>query len=92
MARRPMNLHVHIEELILHGFAPGDRARIADAVQSQLTRLFTEGGVPPALANGGAVDRMNAGAFHTATSAPPEATGARIAQTVYGRLGTWPGE
>ena len=87
-----MNLHLHIDELALNGFAPGDRARIADALQSELTRLITENGVPQALANGGAFDRMNAGAFHMATSARPEATGARIAQAVYGRLGTWPGE
>jgi len=92
MAGRRMNIHLHIEELVLHGFAPGDRARIGDAVQCELTRLFVERGVPPAFAHGGAVDRMNGGSFETSTRARPETTGARIAETVYGRLGTWPGE
>jgi hypothetical protein len=81
-----MNVHLHIDELVLHGFAPGDRLRIADAVQVELARLFTDGGVPPALTSGVAVDRMNAGAFHTAIGARPEATGAGIAQAVYGTM------
>jgi hypothetical protein len=84
-----MNLHLHIEELVLHGFAPGDRARIADALQRGLAQLFTEAGIPPALARGGGVDRMNAGSVPTATAAPPETTGAGIARAVYGALATW---
>jgi hypothetical protein len=92
MGGRPMNLHLHIDELVLHGFAPSDRGLIAEALQSQLTRLFTEGGVPPALAGGGTAERLSAGAFHTAASARPETTGARIARAVYGRLATWAGE
>ena len=36
------NLNLHIEELVLHGFAPGDRYRIGEAVQQELTRLFAE--------------------------------------------------
>ena len=101
-----MNLRVHIGELVLHGFPPGDRARIADAVQAELARLFTEGGVPAALTTGGAVERIDAGGFHTAAAVAPastgslqtanaartETTGAQIAQTVYGRLATWQAE
>ena len=92
MGDRAMSLRVHIDELVLHGFAPGDRMRIADAVQLELTRLFTDRGVPPALRGGGAVERLNAGAFPTAGAAPAERTGARIAQTVYEGLATWRAE
>jgi hypothetical protein len=84
-----MSLRLHIDELVLHGFAPGDRARVADALQVELARLFTDGGVPPALASGGSVDRLNAGAFHTPTAAQPETTGTRIADAVYGAFATW---
>jgi hypothetical protein len=84
-----MNLRVHIDKLVLHGFAPGDRARIADALQGELGRLLTDGGVPPALTSGGAVERINAGAFHTAAAARPETTGAQIARAVHGTLATW---
>ena len=84
-----VNLHVHIDELVLHGFAPGNRARIADALQLELARLFVQGGLPPALAHGGTKDRLNAGTFHAETTARPETTGAHIAQSVYGGLTTW---
>jgi len=30
-------IQFHIEELVLHGFSPGDRHRIADALERQLT-------------------------------------------------------
>jgi hypothetical protein len=89
MGDRAMNLRLHIDELVLHGFAPGDRARIADAVQLELVRLFTDGGVPRGLGSGGAVERLAAGAFPTVAAARAETTGAQIAQAVYGRLATW---
>jgi len=85
-----MSLHVHIEELVLHGFAAADRARVAEAVQSELVRLFTEGGVPPALARGGSVDRLDAGSFQADASGRGGVTGARIAQALHGGLGTFP--
>jgi hypothetical protein len=84
-----MNVHVHIEELVLHGFAPGDRARIGEAVQAELGRLFQESGVPPALAEGGTTDRLAAGSFDTGAAARPESTGGQIAAVVYRGLGTW---
>jgi hypothetical protein len=87
-----MNLHVHIEELVLRGFAPGDRARIGEAVRVELGRLFRESGVPPALAAGGAADRLRAGAFDTGTTARPESTGGQIAAAVYRGLGAWASE
>jgi hypothetical protein len=84
-----VNLHLHIEELVLHGFAPGDRARIGEAVRVELGRLFRESGVPPALAEGGAADRLAAGSFHTGATVRPETTGGQIAAAVYWGLGTW---
>lgn len=87
-----MNVHVRIDELVLHGFAPGERGRIAEAVQSELTRLFAETGVPPALTGGGTAERLDAGAFATDATTRPETTGTRIASAVYGGLGTWAAE
>ena len=83
-----MSVHVHIDELVLHGFPAGDRARIADAVQAQLAELFTRDGIPPAIASGGHVDRLNAGGFPSAAAARPETTGGQIAHAVYGALTT----
>jgi len=36
------DIHLHIEELVLHGFAPGDRHQISEAMQQELTRLISE--------------------------------------------------
>ena len=87
-----MNIHLHIDELVLHGFTPGDRYRIADAVQGELSRMFLERGVPPALANGASLGRMNAGSFSMGVAAQPETTGGQIAEAVYGGLDTWASE
>lgn len=81
-----MNVEFHIEELVLHGFAPGDRYRIGDAVERELARLFAERGVPPSLANGGEIAHINGGAFEVTPGAKPEAMGVQIAQVVYGGL------
>ena len=47
--RRPHPVELHIDELVLHGFAPGDRYPIGDAVEHELTRLFAEQGIPRSL-------------------------------------------
>lgn len=80
------HIHLHIEELVLHGFPSGDRQRIGEAVQRELARLFTEGRTPPALTKSAEIDRLNAGSFQTTGTARPEATGAQVARAVFGGL------
>jgi hypothetical protein len=47
---KPVNLELHVEELVLHGFAPGDRYRIGEALERTLTQLFVEQGVSASVA------------------------------------------
>jgi len=82
-SRSLQSLDLHIEELVLHGFAPGDRYAISEAVEHELVRLFIEQGVPPSLMNGGEVARLDAGAFAMAPGAKAGATGTQVAQLVY---------
>ena len=77
------NIELNIEELVLHGFQPGDRQRIGLAVQQELSRLFTEQGLPTGLSSGGAVPSLDAGAFHNAPDAKPGAVGQQIANSIY---------
>lgn len=84
---RQSSIHLHIEELVLHGFAPGDRHRIGDAVQRELALLFTEKSAPPALAKSTEIDRVNAGTFQMTPAPRPEATGIQVARAVFGGLG-----
>jgi hypothetical protein len=83
---RRANVELHIEELVLHGFAPGDRYRIGDAVEQELQRLFAEQGAPPTLAQCGARDYLDGGTFETPRAAGAGEIGARIAQNLYGGL------
>ena len=81
-----MNVRLHIEELVLEGFPPGDRHRIAEAVQAELARLFGTQGVPstlPALPDMGRL-RTEVGGLHPTR---PERSGADIARAVYDALG-----
>ena len=86
---KPVNLELHIEELVLRGFAPGDRYRIGDAMERELARLFTEQGTPPSLGQGHEVARLDAGPFEVkASCSRAEMIGVRVAQAVYGVLST----
>ncbi|MEH1828428.1 MAG: hypothetical protein V7L22_24345 [Nostoc sp.] len=80
-----MNVELHIEELVLHGFEGGDRDRIGEAVQQELTRLFAQG-VPPSLAQGGEIGRLDGGGFEMTASMQSGAIGVQIAQSIYGGL------
>jgi hypothetical protein len=80
------NIELHIEGLVLHGFAPDDRYRIGEAVERELARLFAEQGVPPSLTNGSEIARLDAREFKVAQGSKAEAIGAQMAQTVYGGL------
>ncbi|MEI2579944.1 hypothetical protein [Scytonema sp. PRP1] len=81
------NIELHIEELVLHGFARQDRYRIGDAIQQELTRLLNEQGVPPSVAGSGEIARLDAGTFEVKAGAKPEAIGVQVAQAIYGGLG-----
>lgn len=81
-----MNIKLRIDELVLEGFAAGDRYRIAAAVEAELMRLFTDRGAPPGLANGGAVPALDGGSFAVTPGAKPEQVGAQVAGAVYGGL------
>lgn len=80
------SVKVHIEELVLHGFAPSDRHAIAHAVEGELTRLMSEGGLPGSPARSLTLGRINGGAFKVKAGAKPQAAGTQIAQAVYQSL------
>ncbi|NEQ22778.1 MAG: hypothetical protein F6K28_27080 [Microcoleus sp. SIO2G3] len=81
-----MNLEFHIEELILHGFEMRDRHLISTAMQQELSRLFTEQGVPRSLTQDSTVPQLNGGTVETTPAMQPEAIGVQIAQSIYGGL------
>ncbi len=81
-----MNFELHIDELVLHGFAPGDRYHIGAAVEQELAQLFTEQGVPAFLTQSNAIERIDGGAFKMMPGEKAGVVGAQVAQQVYGGL------
>ncbi len=79
--RRPV--HIHIEELVLHGFDYGERRRIAAAVQEELARLVRNEGAPASPGITSPVDNLDAGAIHIPPGSTARATGARIGASIY---------
>jgi hypothetical protein len=78
-----MTVTVHIEELVLHGFAPGDRHAIAAGLQSELVRLLAEHGLPRALAAGASRETLAAAPLAIAPESQPNVIGAQVARSVY---------
>jgi hypothetical protein len=82
-ARSPQSLEIHIEELVLLGFAPGERHRIGEAVEHELVRLFTHQGVPASLSQSGDVARLDGGGFDVVAGSKPQEIGVQVAQALY---------
>ena len=80
------SIDLHIEELILRGFAPGDRYRIAHSMKSELSRLFAERGIPPLLAQNGAIPGLNGGVLEVLPGSTAGVIGRQLAQALYGGL------
>jgi hypothetical protein len=85
-------IKLHIEELVLHGFAPGDRHSISDAVQQELSRLFewsagqTDADVTSTLIEHSNAARIDAGAFQVGQNSKPGSIGTQVARAVHGEL------
>jgi hypothetical protein len=82
---KPGRIEVHIEELVLDGFPPGDRYRIAEAIEGELARLLTEQGFTGQMQSGD-ISRLDGGVFDIAPGAKADAVGSQIAQNIYGGL------
>jgi len=80
------SVQVRIGELVLDGFAPADRFRIAEGVRRELTRLIGEQGLGrlAGLRTNAAV--VDAGAFPVGPGANAAAIGRRVGQAVHREL------
>jgi hypothetical protein len=78
------DVEVHVDELVLHGFAPRDRHAIAGALRDELARMIGERGVPHRLAAADGAARLDGGSFRVSPGQRPADVGAAIARAVYG--------
>lgn len=83
---KPESFNLRIEELVLRGFAPGDRYRIGEAVEQEFARLVEENGAPSLLTRSAELADLSGVSFQIAQGSKPQTIGAQIAQAVYGEL------
>lgn len=81
-----MNVEFYIDELVLHGFAHRDRYLIGTAIESELTRLIAERGIPSLLTQRSDVSQLDAGIFTPASDSRPRMIGMQVAEAVFGGL------
>ena len=76
------SVELHIDELVLHGFAPTERHAIGDTVESELRELLVkQQSLPLSLANR-EIDRIDASEFEIASGAAAPTSGRRVAEAI----------
>lgn len=78
-----MNVELHIEELVLHGFAAKDKHRIGAAVKGVLATLLAEQGAPIPFKHGIHLESIDGGSFAVREGERPDSIGVRVGQAVY---------
>jgi hypothetical protein len=83
-----MNINLHIERLVLDGLTVEARHTplLREAVEAEMTRLLTGGGLSSGLQSGGVFPRLEADAIDWGGQKTPAQFGQQIAESVYGSL------
>jgi hypothetical protein len=78
-----LNIRLHIEELVLEGFAPAECYRIGQTVQQELTRLLAEQARLGAFSQAGAAEYFDGGTIVVASESNSVEIGRGVAQAIY---------
>jgi hypothetical protein len=79
-------IRLHIDRLVLHGFAHADRHRIAGHVRNELARLMVDDPALASLREPLTIERANAGSIRIRPGATPRVTGTLIAKAIHQSL------
>ena len=77
------SIDLRIDQLVLAGIPHGERFRIADAMNRELTRILSARGLPSTLRNLPAHDRLDGGSIALQQTASGEEMGHLIGRAVY---------
>jgi hypothetical protein len=85
-----MDIHIHIERLVLDGLPVERRQRgvVQSALEAELARLLAGGGLSESLSAGVALPVLRAGHIQLAVPHDPAQIGGQIASAVYSGLGS----
>jgi hypothetical protein len=78
-----MIIELKIEELVIHGLEPGQRHRVADALENELGRLISERGVPASLRHDEARESLDLGSFDISFGTDSRQMGIHVARAIY---------
>ena len=81
-----MIINLHIEKLILHGFAARDTAAISKGVEGELTRLLSRGEVPASLSQPRKIASIKSETPNLRTDSSANGVGVQIGKAVNGGL------
>ncbi len=82
-----MNIHLHIERLVLDGVAVDQPNILRKALEQELAERLRQGGLSPELRPGGAVPYLRGGAIALGQGSQPTRLGTQIAGAVYRGIG-----
>lgn len=82
-----MNIHLHIEHVVLDGVAVDQPNILRKALEQELAERLMEGGLSPEIRSGGAVPYLRGGAIALGQSSHPARLGTQIAGAVYRGIG-----
>jgi hypothetical protein len=84
-----MNITVHIERLVLDSLpvSSHDAPLVRAAVEAELARLLSRGGIAASLRAGGDLHQIRAGSLSLHNDMRPVAIGSQIARAVHGSIG-----
>jgi len=74
---------LHIDRLVLQGFAERDGAQVVQAFRAELARLLGQSGAPP---RGASIDRLDAGVIRLQPGRDPQWHGAQAARQIHAAL------
>jgi hypothetical protein len=78
------DIELYVDELVLEGFARGDRHAIGEAVRAELARLIAERGLPPSFTAADGAARLASGSFRAEAGQGPAQVGAALARSILG--------
>lgn len=82
MGMRPQ-IELHIEELVLEGFSPGDRYRIGNSLERELIRLLEDYEISESLSSKVNIDRIDAGVIEVNTRLGGRDLGTKLGRAIY---------
>jgi hypothetical protein len=81
-----MNLELHIEQLVLHGFGPELAHGLGAVVEQELQRLLAQQH-STVFSSNAELPRIDAGAFELTPGAGSQQLGTALAQAIYAGMG-----